>query len=144
MLFSSVSFLYGFLPLALAAHWLAPRRWRNTVLLIASLINYMLGEPGYMALMLMTAASDWAHGLLIARWRETPRARRVLLSSIVIDLGLLAFFKYADFVIDSLDMLPGVELGRLGLPFPLGISFFTSVSYTHLRHGLRRLTAVLR
>lgn len=132
MLFSSVSFLYGFLPLALAAHWLAPRRWRNTVLLIASLINYMLGEPGYMALMLMTAASDWAHGLLIARWRETPRARRVLLSSIVIDLGLLAFFKYADFVIDSLNMLPGVELGRLGLPLPLGISFFTfqTLSYT--------------
>lgn len=132
MLFSSISFLYGFLPLALAAHWLAPRRWRNAVLIIASLVNYMLGEPGYLPLMLMTAASDWAHGLLIARWRGTPRARRMLLSSICIDLTLLAFFKYADFAVDSLNSLPGVELARLGLPLPLGISFLTfqTLSYT--------------
>ncbi|MCI8525586.1 MAG: MBOAT family protein [Oscillospiraceae bacterium] len=133
MLFSSITFLYAFLPLTLLAYFLAPRGWRNGVLLLASLIFYFFGEPVYVALLLLSSVSDFVWSLLIARRQAAGRsARGFLIASLAVNLGLLGFFKYADFFLGTLNALLGTELPLTGVPLPIGISFFTfqTMSYT--------------
>ncbi|MBR4549037.1 MAG: MBOAT family protein [Oscillospiraceae bacterium] len=134
MVFSSNVFLFFFLPAALALYYLAPRRYRNTVLLLVSLVFYGWGEPVYLLLMLFTIALNYGCGLWIARRRAEGRsAKPALIWAAVLNLGLLAWFKYAGFLARSLRLLPG--LGALPIPavaLPIGISFyiFQSMSYT--------------
>ncbi len=132
MLFSSISFLYGFLPIVLAAYFLVPKRGRNLVLLAASLIFYFFGEPVYTALLIFSSLSDYAHSLFIEKHRGTAAAKAALVSSIVINLGLLGFFKYADFLIAAVNTVLGLEIPLLHVALPIGISFFTfqTMSYT--------------
>ncbi len=134
MVFSSVPFLFYFLPLCLGVYYLAPRRWRNWVLLWAGLAFYGWGEPVYLLIMLFSILVDYTHGLLIDRWRENRRrAKLVVASSVCINLALLFFFKYYDFFISNLTALvPGLPLKPLGLSLPIGISFYTfqTMSYT--------------
>ncbi|MGN1001642.1 MAG: MBOAT family O-acyltransferase [Oscillospiraceae bacterium] len=132
MLFSSISFLYVFLPVTLLVYFLVPRRWKNAVLLLASLVFYFFGEPVYVLLLLFSSLSDWAHSLYIEKHRGTKRAKGALVSSLVINLAMLGFFKYADFLIGSVNALLGSNLPLLGVPLPIGISFFTfqTMSYT--------------
>ncbi|MDY5015610.1 MAG: MBOAT family O-acyltransferase, partial [Eubacteriales bacterium] len=132
MLFSSISFLYGFLPIVLAAYFLVPKRGRNLVLLAASLIFYFFGEPVYTALLIFSSLSDYAHSLFIEKHRGTAAAKAALVSSIVINLGLLGFFKYADFLIAAVNTVLGLKIPLLHVALPIGISFFTfqTMSYT--------------
>lgn len=133
MLFSSITFLYLFLPLVLIVYYLVPAvRWRNAVLLIASLVFYFAGEPVYTVLLLLSSLSDYFHSLYIEKHRGTRRAKVALMSSIVINLGLLGFFKYADFFIGLFNALTGASVPLLKIPLPIGISFFTfqTMSYT--------------
>lgn len=115
MLFSSLEFLGLFLPITLFVYFLCPRRWRNLVLFLFSLIFYGWGEPVYLFLMLFTIAADFFLGLLVAK----TRAKRHLWLAIVLNLALLGFFKYYD-LFASLVGLPA-----LGIPLPIGISFYT-------------------
>ncbi len=121
MLFSSLEFLYLFLPVTLILYFLAPRRAKNAVLLVMSLIFYAVGEPIYLFLMIATIAIDYALGLCIARFGTTKRrAKALLITAIVLNLSSLAFFKYYDFAISS------IGIGTpLGLALPIGISFYT-------------------
>lgn len=133
MLFSSITFLYAFLPLTLLAYFLAPKRWRNGVLLLASLIFYFFGEPVYTSLLLISSVSDYLWSLLIEKHREDrKKAKAFLILSIVINLGLLGFFKYADFLIGTVNSLLGTSIPLTGVALPIGISFFTfqTMSYT--------------
>ena len=133
MLFSSISFLYGFLPLTLALYFLAPKSWRNGVLLAASLLFYFFGEPIYVSLLLISSINDYCWSLLIEKHRDQPkRTRFYLIASIVINLGLLGFFKYTDFFIGTVNDLLGTSIPLTGVPLPIGISFFTfqTMSYT--------------
>lgn len=132
MLFSSASFLYAFLPLTLLAYYIAPKRYRNAVLLIASLFFYFVGEPVYVLLLVFSSLSDWLHSLYIEAHRDTPAAKRALVSSIVINLAMLAVFKYTDFIITMLNSAFSLNLPLTHIPLPLGISFFTfqTMSYT--------------
>ena len=133
MLFSSITFLYAFLPLTLLAYFAAPKRLRNGVLLAASLIFYFFGEPVWVVLLLLSSVSDYAWSLLIEKHRETPKKAKVfLIASIVVNLGLLGFFKYADFLIGTVNSLLGTAIPLTGMPLPIGISFFTfqTMSYT--------------
>lgn len=116
MVFSSIFFLFRFLPVFLILYFVVPKRARNLVLFLGSLVFYAWGEPVYVVLMLFSTLSDYIHGLLIARYRGKRAATCLLVSSIVINLGLLGFFKYSG----------------LGLPLPIGISFYTfqTMSYT--------------
>lgn len=127
MLFSSLEFLYLYLPLTLLLYFVTPVRYRNAVLLSTSLIFYGWGEPRYLVLMVFTIAVDYAAGLLIGRARGRVRRQRILLAlTVVINLGLLAFFKYADFILDNLRVIPAFSgLPRLDIPLPIGISFYT-------------------
>ncbi len=132
MLFSSIPFLYYFLPMVLAVYFLAPRKAKNTVLLVSSLIFYGWGEPKLLFLMVFTIVLFYFCGLAIgarpsARWKKAW-----LLVSVVISLALLGIFKYADFFIGSFNTLTGLSIPLLRLTLPVGISFYTfqSLSYT--------------
>ncbi|WP_297293847.1 MBOAT family protein [uncultured Oscillibacter sp.] len=133
MVFSSLTFLFGYLPLTLALYFLTPLRRRNFVLLLASLFFYGWGEPVYVGVMFLSIFIDYTHGLLVERFRQQDRlARWFVGQSVVFNLLLLGFFKYWDFLAANLSLLPGVSIPQLGLPLPLGISFFTfqTMSYT--------------
>ena len=132
MLFSSVTFLYYFLPAVLLAYFLVPRGIKNTVLLLFSLAFYGWGEPKLLGLMVFTIAMFYGCGLMIGR-SEGPKMKKLWLTvSIVISIGLLAVFKYADFFIDSINAVTGLSIPLLRLALPVGISFYTfqSLSYT--------------
>nr|WP_122013035.1 MBOAT family O-acyltransferase [Maliibacterium massiliense] len=129
MVFSSLLFLFFFLPLTLGAYYLVPWRWKNAVLLAASLLFYAWGEPVYMLLMLFSIGWNYACARGIARGKH-PKAYVAL--SVAVSLALLGFFKYADWAIGSLNAALGLELPLLALPLPIGISFYTFqiLSYT--------------
>ena len=132
MLFSSIVFLYAFLPLTLLDYYAVPRRFRNTVLLIASLLFYFYGEQKYILLLIISSVSDYLHGLYIESHRGTQKAKYALISSIVINLAMLGIFKYTDFLIGTVNSLFGTSIPLTGLPLPIGISFFTfqTMSYS--------------
>ena len=133
MVFSSLSFLTLFLPLTLIAYYVSPRRARNAVLFVVSLVFYAWGEPVYVLLMLFSALSDYAHGLLLEKWDGRPGLRRAaLVSSVCINLGLLGFFKYAGLAVSTLNSALGTSLPVPAVALPIGISFYTfqTMSYT--------------
>lgn len=134
MVFSSLLFLFVYLPITLAVYFIVPAKLRNVVLLVVNLIFYAWGEPIYVALMLFTTLVDYTHGMLIERYRANKRlARYFLTQAVVINLGLLFFFKYYDFIVTSaIAVFPAFPLQPTGLALPIGISFYTfqSMSYT--------------
>ena len=132
MLFSGIPFLYYFLPAVLICYFLAPRKLKNAVLLLSSLVFYAWGEPMYVFLMIATILLFYLCGLAIEK-AATQKAKKLwLMVSVVISLGLLAIFKYADFFIGSFSAATGIALPLLKLALPIGISFYTfqCLSYT--------------
>ena len=129
MIFSSIPFLYYFLPLALLLCYLVPSRARNAFLLLASLLFYAWGEPKYLPVMAAATALGYGFGLAIQRFRRFRKPLLVL--SIASSLGFLLYFKYADFFLENLNGL-GLHIPLLGLALPVGISFYTFqiLSYT--------------
>lgn len=132
MLFSSIPFLYYFLPAVMLCYFLSPRGLKNTVLLVFSLAFYGWGEPKYVFLMLATIAAFYLCGFAIGRARTKPWKRVWLYLSVAVGVGFLAVFKYADFFIDSFNKATGLGIALLRLALPVGISFYTfqSLSYT--------------
>jgi alginate O-acetyltransferase complex protein AlgI len=130
MIFSSVTFLYYFLPIVLLVYFLTPQpggsaRFRNMALLACSLVFYAWGEPVYVFLMLFQALAGWLFGLLIDKFRGRPASRACLAASVSLGLGGLALFKYSDFFIVNASALLGAPAPALGLALPIGISFYT-------------------
>lgn len=132
MLFSSVTFLYAFLPVVLVGYALLPSRARNPWLLLTSVVFYAFGEPRWVVLLLLCALSGWCFGLLMERFRGGRGAKVALACGLILDLGLLAFFKYADFLVETFDALTGAAVPAPGIPLPLGISFFTFQAMSYL------------
>lgn len=132
MVFSSILFLFRFLPIFMICYFLAPGRMKNFILLLGSLFFYAWGEPVYVLLMLFSTVSDYLHGRLIGRYRGKGISKVFLVSSIIVNLLVLGFFKYADFLIGLLNGIPGVDIPLLNLPLPIGISFYTfqTMSYS--------------
>ncbi len=131
MLFSSIPFLYYFLPAVLILYFIAPWKLKNAVLLVSSLIFYGWGEPKLLLLMIFTIALFYVCGLVIERAGEGWKKFWLCVSA-VISLGLLGLFKYADFFIGSINAVTGLSLPFLRLALPVGISFYTfqCLSYT--------------
>ena len=134
MVFSSTVFLCDFLPVVLLVYYLCPPRFRNGFLLLASLVFYAWGEPVYILVMLFSTGFDYGMG----RWMDTlsrkekPAVKKAVLSvTIVVNLGLLCFFKYTDFFLENLNRLTGSSFGLLEIALPIGISFysFQALSY---------------
>ena len=132
MLFSSIPFLYYFLPIVLLLYFLVPRAGKNAVLLAASLFFYFWGEPVYTLLLIGVAFCGWIFGLLIDRFRGKRGAKLFLILSVAITLSALAFFKYADFALSNFNGLVGTSIPLLKLALPIGISFysFQTISYS--------------
>ena len=133
MVFSSLPFLFFYLPVAVAVYLLSPLKLRNLCLLVVSLFFYGWGEPVYISIMLLSIAVDYTHGLLVERWRDNDRrARMAVASSVLCNLAILVFFKYWDFIAVNVNTLTGLSVPVLGLPLPIGVSFYTfqTMSYT--------------
>lgn len=126
MVFSSLTFLFAYLPIVLAVYYLVPMRWRNLVLLLVSLFFYGWGEPVYILVMIFSILMNWIFGNFISRYRDSNRkkAKHFLVGCIVVNLALLGFFKYWDFFASNLNHL-GLSLPILRLSLPIGISFYT-------------------
>lgn len=132
MLFSSIPFLYYFLPCVLILYFVVPKCLKNTVLLLSSLVFYAWGEPKYVLLMAVSITLGYVFGLLIEIWRGTKLSKLFLILSIVTSLGLLGYFKYADFFIANFNAATGLSVPLLKIALPIGISFYTFqiLSYT--------------
>lgn len=125
MLFSSAAFLYSFLPLTIAVYFLMPRRLKNAALLLMSLIFYAWGEPRYAILMLLSITQGYIFARLIGKGRGTKRAKAYLIISLVLSLGMLGVFKYANFFAESFAAVFGLKIAALNIALPIGISFYT-------------------
>ena len=132
MLFSSIPFLYYFLPIVLILYFIVPKALKNTVLLFSSLLFYAWGEPEYVLLMIASIIIGYVSGLLIEAFREDGISKIILGISVGVNLGFLAYFKYADFFIDNFNTVTGLSVPLLRLALPIGISFYTFqiLSYT--------------
>jgi len=128
MIFSSIFFIFAFLPVVLAVYYLVPFKVKNLVLLLASLIFYAWGEPVYVVLMILSIAINFAGGLEIERYLDggdTSRAKRACIITLVIDFAILGFYKYYGFVIDNLNAILPFDIPNKELALPIGISFYT-------------------
>ena len=144
MVFSSLTFLFLYLPLTLLVYFLAPLKWRNFILLLVSLLFYGWGEPVYIVIMFVSIAIDYTHGLLVEKYRsDDKKARWFVAQSVIFNLALLFFFKYGTFFAENLYALTGILIPKSvellgvtiplwGMPLPIGISFYTfqTMSYT--------------
>lgn len=132
MLFSSISFLYYFLPIVLGLYYIVPNNFKNMILLVSSLFFYFYGEPVYIVLMLVSITSGYLHGLWIHKVRNTKYAKFAMTSSIVVGVGLLLYYKYIDFFIFNINTIFSSHIPLLRQVLPIGISFYTFqiLSYT--------------
>ncbi len=135
MIFSSLLFLFRFLPAVLVCYYVVPRSLRNLVLFLFSLLFYAWGEPVYIVLMLVSILVSYTGGIVVDRLKRQGRpraAKTALVVSSVISLSLLGFFKYADFVIGTVNSVTGAGFDLLKIALPIGISFYTfqTMSYT--------------
>ena len=131
MLFSSIPFLFYFLPTVLILYFLVPWKLKNAVLLLSSLIFYGWGEPKLLFLMIATIALFFLCGLAIERAGERRWKKLWLTVSVVISLGLLGLFKYADFFVSSFNAVTGLSVPLLRLALPVGISFYTFQCFSY-------------
>ena len=132
MLFSSISFLYFFLPAVLLLYAVAPKALKNAVLLLSGLVFYAWGEPRYVVIMVISIMVGYVFGLLIEKYRGKKLSKVFMIMSVAVDLGLLVYFKYVDFFIDNFNNATGLGVPLLRIALPIGISFYTFqiLSYT--------------
>ncbi|WP_316607054.1 MBOAT family O-acyltransferase [uncultured Ruminococcus sp.] len=135
MVFSSLLFLFVYLPIVLLSYYICPRKWRNLLLFAVNLIFYGWGEPIYVSLMIISTIVDYTCGYFIDKNRDSnPKvAKRFLIASMVINLSMLGFFKYSGMVLKTLNLLPFINIPIPNLPaLPIGISFYTfqTMSYS--------------
>ena len=106
-MFSSLTFLFFFLPLTIGAYYCVPNQFKNFILLILSLLFYGWGEPKYIAIMIFSSIVDFVHAKIIDKNRDNIKSKLALISSIVVNLSLLFYFKYSAFAVESINNLTG-------------------------------------
>ncbi|MFE6139412.1 MBOAT family O-acyltransferase [Bacillus sp. NPDC057893] len=126
MVFSSLIFLFLFLPLTILIYYVSPKVLRNLILCICSLIFYAWGEPVYIVIMIFSTIFDYANGILIDKYKNRKGiTKAIFINSIIINLGILGFFKYYGFVVDNINTIFNLNIQVETLPLPIGISFYT-------------------
>lgn len=130
MLFSSMTFVFMFLPLVFTAYLFTPPRFRNGLLLAASILFYAWGEPRYVVIMLLTVLINWLGALLIARFQKYKTF--ILTASVITDLSFLFYFKYFNFVALNINAFTGADIPLLKVIMPIGISFYTFQAMSYL------------
>ncbi len=126
MVFSSLIFLFMYLPVTLLIYYIVPRKARNLFLFFINLVFYGWGEPTLVLLMLISIVINYAGGYFVEKCKpDKGRAKIPLIITIVIDVGILAFFKYAGMITETLNLLPFLNIPTLEISLPIGISFYT-------------------
>ena len=123
MLFSSIPFLYYFLPCVIILYFAVPKCLKNSVILLSSLFFYAWGEPEYLIFMLISITQGYVFGILIERYHDRKWSKIFLAASVLISLGLLGYCKYADFFIRNFNAATGLSIPLLKIALPIGISF---------------------
>ncbi len=124
MVFSSILFIFAFLPIALGLYTIIPKQGKNLILLLVSLFFYAWGEPVYVFLMLFTIAFDFGMGILMEKKPHLVR-KRIFIFTVIVNLGFLFFFKYWGFLLDTVSQIFNLGIPYTPLPLPIGISFYT-------------------
>lgn len=125
MVFSSITFLFYFLPIVLAIYYIAPKKYRNVILLISSLVFYFFGEPKYGIIMVISIISIYFHGIWIEKAKNTKYKKIPLISGVFISIAVLFYFKYFDFLIENINLWLDKKIDLFGIILPIGISFYT-------------------
>ena len=127
MVFSSITFLFYFLPIVLGVYYLSPKKLKNIVLLLASMFFYFYGEPKYVTIMIISIAITYIAGLLVDKYREKDKLKsKIFLGlSIVISIGILIYFKYTNFLIENINLWLKDKIDFIYVILPIGISFYT-------------------
>ena len=132
MVFSSILFIFRFLPVAMLLYYIVPFKYKNFVILLLSLFFYSWGEPKYFGIMVASILVDYFVGRGIEKYKEKIKLKQIfLMISICFNLGMLIFFKYSDFFIENINMIFKLDIGLLNLTLPLGISFYTFQTMTY-------------
>lgn len=138
MLFSSMTFLFVFMPLVMAVYFLSKKEIRNYVLLIASIIFYAWGEPRYLAIMIITILVNYAGAILLDKHYSSRQRLWIVSLTIVLDLSFLFYFKYFNFVVDNINGVLATDFQLLDVIMPIGISFYTFQAMSYLIDVYRR------
>ena len=126
MVFSSIIFMFTFLPLSLLLYYIMPRKFKNLILLMISLVFYAWGEPVYVLLMIFTIVFDYIMALIIDRNKDDKvKSKIIFIATVGVNLLILGFFKYYGFLIDNINLLFNLNLQYTNLALPIGISFYT-------------------
>jgi len=125
MVFSSITFIYYFLPVVLFLYYLTPSKFKNLTLLLSSLFFYFYGEPKYILVLLFSCFSNYLLAKLMSKSPKKSHQNLYLILAIIIDLGCLCYFKYTNFFLDNLNNLLNINIPFLNVIMPIGISFFT-------------------
>lgn len=125
MLFSSMTFVFMFLPIVCAVYLMARKDLQNYILLLASIIFYAWGEPRYLAIMFMTILVNYVGANYIGRSKDPLHRKLILAATVIVDLGFLFYFKYFNFVMDNINAAFGMNLSFIDVVMPIGISFYT-------------------
>ena len=130
MVFSSITFLFYFLPIVLGIYYIVPNKWKNMILLLASLIFYFWGEPKYVLVMIASIASTYIFGILMDKYKK--HSKLFLILSICVSAGILIYFKYMNFIIQNINLWLTNKIDFIYVVLPIGISFYTFqlISYT--------------
>ena len=123
MLFNSISFLYYFLPALIIIYFITPKKYKNIILLIASLLFYLYGEPKYVFLMIAEIIIAYIGAILIDKYKN--QSKNILITTLIIHIFLLIIFKYTDFIIQSINDISNANIKLLNIALPIGISFYT-------------------
>ena len=143
MVFSSNEFLFLYLPLSLFLYFLVPIRFRNLALFLVSLVFYGWEKPVYLFIMVFVIIVNYVFGFLIGRAENTAAKKRALVWGVVLNVATLGFFKYADFLLENLGAIPGLDfIEPLGIALPIGISFYTFQSMSYIIDVYRGTSAV--
>ena len=130
MIFSSITFLFYFLPVLLIIYYAVPKKFKNIILLIASMLFYFVGEPKYILLMIVSILNTYIFGILINKYEKYSKL--FLIISLCISAGFLIYFKYIDFVIENINLFLKNKLDLLYVALPVGISFYTFQMMSYL------------
>ena len=130
MVFSSIIFMFTFLPIILVTYYLSPRKLRNFILLLGSLVFYAWGEPIYIILMILTIIINYVLALLIKN-QKGRRKKIIFVLTLALNVGMLGFFKYYDFIVGNIYSIFSLNIQYNNLSLPIGISFYTfqTISY---------------
>ncbi len=133
MLFSSITFLYIFLPIVCLLYLVTKKELHNSILLIASIIFYAWGEPKYLAIMLVTIIVNYYGAILVDKFKNNKRKQKITLAgTILVNLGFLVYFKYFDFIISNINFIFNSHIDLLEIIMPIGISFYTFQALSYL------------